>query len=181
MITSSHAVEYTCLRCLTRQYRVSDQVTSNALRRCISTFLPHREQQTPNSNGDTKESSSDGDVTDETMGALSRRLAEMTDDTIESGGRTAAKAIEEAGFSEELTRRLAARIQDSGFRNENSAAFAQMNMPVYCNVTVEKEGQFADPGIDKCWERHATDCSRSALVRYRNSRRCSSEDAHRCT
>ena len=62
--------------------------------------------------------------------AMSRRLADMTDETLESGGRTARKAVDEAGFSEELKKRLEARIQDSTFRNENLAAFAQVNMPV---------------------------------------------------
>ncbi|KAL8940023.1 MAG: hypothetical protein Q9211_002476 [Gyalolechia sp. 1 TL-2023] len=35
----------------------------------------------------------------------------------------------EAGFSEELKRRLEAKIADSTFRNENPAAFAQLDMP----------------------------------------------------
>jgi len=62
--------------------------------------------------------------------AMSRRLADMTDETLESGGRTARKAVDEAGFSEELKKRLEARIQDSTFRSENLVAFAQVNMPV---------------------------------------------------
>jgi len=63
-------------------------------------------------------------------GAMSRRLADMTDKTLESGGRTARKAVEEAGFSEEIKKRLEARIQDNTFRSENPAVFAQINMPV---------------------------------------------------
>ena len=61
---------------------------------------------------------------------MSRRLAQMTDESIEQGGRSAKKAIEEGGFSEELKHRLEARIQESSFKNENPAAFAQVNMPV---------------------------------------------------
>ena len=61
---------------------------------------------------------------------MSRRLAEITDDAIESGGRDARRAMEEAGFSEELKKKLEERIQKSSFRNENPAAFAQMEMPV---------------------------------------------------
>ncbi|KAK4695838.1 hypothetical protein P7C71_g1994, partial [Lecanoromycetidae sp. Uapishka_2] len=60
---------------------------------------------------------------------MSRRLAHMTEESIEHGGRGAKKAIEEGGFSEELKRQLGARIQDSAFRSENSAAFAELNMP----------------------------------------------------
>lgn len=61
---------------------------------------------------------------------MSRRLSEMTEDTVEHGGRAARKALDEAGFSEELKRRLEAKIADSTFRNENPAAFAQLDMPV---------------------------------------------------
>lgn len=64
------------------------------------------------------------------FGAMSRRLSEMTEDTVEHGGRAARKALGESGFSEELKRRLEAKIADSNFRNENPAAFAQLNMRV---------------------------------------------------
>ena len=66
---------------------------------------------------------------------MSRRLEEMTDESLEQGGRSAHKAVEEAGFSEGLKRRLEARIADSRFKSENPAAFAEANMPVcsdYC-------------------------------------------------
>lgn len=61
---------------------------------------------------------------------MSRRLAEMTDETIEQGSRHAQKAIQEPGFSEEMKKRLEARILDSKFKIENPVAFAQMSMPV---------------------------------------------------
>ncbi|KAL8667067.1 MAG: hypothetical protein Q9202_000989 [Teloschistes flavicans] len=60
---------------------------------------------------------------------MSRRLSEMTDDNIEQGGRAARKAIKEAGFSDDLKRRLEAKIADSNFRTENPAAFSQVDMP----------------------------------------------------
>lgn len=63
-------------------------------------------------------------------GGMSRRLAQMTDESIEQGGRSAKKAIEEGDFSEELKRRLEERIQESSFKSENPAAFAQVSMPV---------------------------------------------------
>ncbi len=63
-------------------------------------------------------------------GAMSRRLAEMTADSIESGGSSAAKNVEEAGFSEELKKQLESRIADSAFRNQNQRAFAEAEMPV---------------------------------------------------
>ncbi|KAL8779499.1 MAG: hypothetical protein Q9213_006911 [Squamulea squamosa] len=53
----------------------------------------------------------------------------MTQDTVEQGGRVARKAMDEAGFSEELKRRIEAKIADGNFRNDNPAAFAQTHMP----------------------------------------------------
>ena len=61
---------------------------------------------------------------------MSRRLEEITDNMIESGGRDGQRATEEAGFSEELKKKLEERIQKTSFRNEYPAAFAQMEMPV---------------------------------------------------
>lgn len=61
---------------------------------------------------------------------MSRRLEEMTEKTVEQGGHSAQKAVEEAGFSEELKRGLEARIADSKFKAENPAVFAQVNLPV---------------------------------------------------
>ena len=61
---------------------------------------------------------------------MSSRLAQMTDESLGHGVPGAAKAIEEAGFSEELKRQLEERIKESTFRSENPAAFAQINMPV---------------------------------------------------
>lgn len=61
---------------------------------------------------------------------MSERLEQMTEETIEQGGRGAQKAIYEAGFSEELKRKLESKILDSKFKSENPTAFAQLNIPV---------------------------------------------------
>lgn len=60
---------------------------------------------------------------------MAGRLAQMTNEMIEQGGRSAKKAIEEGGFSEELKKKLEARLQESSFRSENAAAFAQVSLP----------------------------------------------------
>ncbi|KAK4623978.1 hypothetical protein CLAFUW4_05804 [Fulvia fulva] len=62
-------------------------------------------------------------------GAMSRRLQEMSDDSLETGGVSARKAVEEAGFSEDLKRELEKKIADSTFRSDNASAFAQANIP----------------------------------------------------
>ena len=63
---------------------------------------------------------------------MSRRLKEMTEETIDVGGSSAAKNVEAAGFSEELKKQLESRIADSAFRSQNQRAFAEVEVPV-CN------------------------------------------------
>jgi len=61
---------------------------------------------------------------------MSERLAQMTEESIQEGGRGTCKALEEAGFSQELEMQLETpKIQDSTFKSSNPAAFAQANMP----------------------------------------------------
>lgn len=66
-------------------------------------------------------------------GAMSRRLAEMTEEALLEGGRSARKSIQEAGFSEELKQQLEERVKASAFKSENAAAFSVANMPVSRN------------------------------------------------
>ena len=67
---------------------------------------------------------------------MSERLAQMTDGMIEQDGRSTKKAIEEGGFSEELKKKLEARLQEHLFRSENATAFAQANLPVRSNCII---------------------------------------------
>ncbi|THX36344.1 hypothetical protein D6D10_06746 [Aureobasidium pullulans] len=63
------------------------------------------------------------------QGAMSRRLAALSEEGLEAGGRSARKAVEEAGFDEGLKQELLERIATASFRNENAGAFAQAEMP----------------------------------------------------
>ncbi|EGE85433.2 hypothetical protein BDDG_08378 [Blastomyces dermatitidis ATCC 18188] len=62
-------------------------------------------------------------------GAMSRMLSLMADESMLEGGRSSRKNMQEAGFSEELKKKLEERIAESTFRNENAAAFSLVNMP----------------------------------------------------
>ena len=61
--------------------------------------------------------------------AMSKRLSKMSEESLETGGRSAVKAVEEAGFSEELKRQLEQKIAHASFVNENPSAFAQASLP----------------------------------------------------
>ncbi|CAK7234620.1 hypothetical protein SBRCBS47491_009012 [Sporothrix bragantina] len=57
-------------------------------------------------------------------GAMSRRLEEATEEALLTGGRAGRKAVEEAGFSEELKNRLFNKIVDAEFRAEHNHTLA---------------------------------------------------------
>ena len=124
---------FICTRCLCGQlvypsFGLQNGRISRAF--ATSTALPQENKHTSAKDGDNTKTFTDNKENGGEPGEMSRRLAQMTDESIEQGGRSAKKVIEEGGFSEELKRRLEARIQESSFKNENTAAFAQVNMPV---------------------------------------------------
>lgn len=61
---------------------------------------------------------------------MSRLLSELSHENLETGGRSAQKAINEAGFSEELKNELLDRISGAqAARSHAVSAFAQAQMP----------------------------------------------------
>ncbi|KAF4632400.1 hypothetical protein G7Y89_g5719 [Cudoniella acicularis] len=62
------------------------------------------------------------------QGAMSRRLAQATEDAVLEGGRAGRKAVEEAGFSEELKQKLLEKVEAHKFQSENAAAFAEAGL-----------------------------------------------------
>lgn len=61
--------------------------------------------------------------------AMARRLEQMSEEMLETGGKGARKTIEEAGFGEDLRKQLEERIAGANFRNENAQALAQAQLP----------------------------------------------------
>ena len=113
------------LSLLARGQRVQSQASS-----LPSGFRQHASDSSPRSQPGGKEEDEPLRATEKPApGAMSRRLQEMSDESLETGGRSARKAVEEAGFSEDLKRELEKKIADSSFRSENASAFAQANMP----------------------------------------------------
>jgi hypothetical protein len=65
---------------------------------------------------------------DKEQGAMSRRLQEATEDALYLGGRAGKKAVEDAGFSEELKMKLLEKVEAAKFRSENASAFAEAGL-----------------------------------------------------
>jgi hypothetical protein len=63
-------------------------------------------------------------------GAMSRRLSEMVEETMDTGSKSDRKLMQDAGFSEELKKKLEERIAQTAFQAENQQAFSEVNMPV---------------------------------------------------
>ncbi|KAL1854619.1 hypothetical protein Plec18170_004710 [Paecilomyces lecythidis] len=133
-VMSGRAVSATglCAFCLQAQRRhllmSGYSRVSRAAPRSFSTVPPLRQDApSPSSNEEKKSSASDD--TSEEEGAMSRRLAEMTEQSMTEGGRSARKNMQEAGFSEDLKRQLEERLAAGAFQNENAAAISVANMP----------------------------------------------------
>lgn len=61
---------------------------------------------------------------------MSRRLSEMTEEMMLEGGQSARRNMEQAGFSEDLKKRLEEKLAAVSFRNEYPAAHSFLDMPV---------------------------------------------------
>lgn len=60
---------------------------------------------------------------------MSRRLAEMAEETMDTGSKSDRKMMADAGFSEELKKQLEERIAQSAFKIENQQVLSQASMP----------------------------------------------------
>lgn len=72
-----------------------------------------------------KKSSSEVGLGDQELGAMSRRLQEATEEALLTGGQSGRRAIEDAGFSDELKEKLLDKIADAEFKKEFSGALAE--------------------------------------------------------
>ncbi|KAJ6156782.1 hypothetical protein N7497_005667 [Penicillium chrysogenum] len=90
----------------------------------------HLKQTSPSSTAKTEDNhGKDDPEEDKKDSPMARRLAQMTEDAMLEGGRSAQRNIEQAGFSEELKNELAERIAASSFRSEYAAAHSIVEMP----------------------------------------------------
>ncbi|KAH8819922.1 hypothetical protein F5884DRAFT_29857 [Xylogone sp. PMI_703] len=137
-------VTYTCTRCLrvSRRHHALQSAKRTALRRFSqqSPQLDNSHDRHPHvvegdeSQGQEKDRSANKgtpkqrDNDEPEMGAMSRRLAEATEEAMIEGGRAGIKAVEEVGFSDELKERLLERVKAQQFKSENAAAFAEANL-----------------------------------------------------
>lgn len=124
MRLSAQRTPYICSRCLReRRSALSSRPKSWSLNvRHLFAGSPQR---------DSDHAAKKDEREEKELGAMSRRLSEMSEGSLETGGRSARKAVEEAGFDEDLKRRLEERIANASFRNEFASAIAQAELPAH--------------------------------------------------
>ncbi|KAG8530929.1 uncharacterized protein KY384_004286 [Bacidia gigantensis] len=125
MVIGYRTAQYFCLKYSCRRLWGNDASTG----RCFSNTRSLRDK-TPNQHEAWGSSKAAVERDGEREGSrMSDRLSQLTDESIEQGGKAALQAVKEAGFSEELRERLEAKIQSTSFKNDHAAAFAQVDLP----------------------------------------------------
>lgn len=109
---------------LSRSPRLGTQ--ASGLRRSLGTRYASNKPSPPANPGGGRDEEHNGESV---KGAMTQRLEQMSEESLETGGRSARKAVEEAGFGEDLRRALEQKIADANFRSDNAAAISQATMP----------------------------------------------------
>lgn len=84
-------------------------------------YSGHRHATTTERESNTTEDDPPSNSPPREPGPMARRLEEATEDALFTGGRAGRRAIEDAGFNEELKNRLLDKIADAKFRDEHNA------------------------------------------------------------
>ncbi|KIV81106.1 hypothetical protein PV11_08553 [Exophiala sideris] len=136
-MSSSSSHLWTCSRCL-RAQRLRGPGT-NAPRSQLRTVIQYsrpfsatawsNNEKPPAPSTNAASDAASGSRDEQEQGAMSRRLAEMAEDTMDTGSKSDRKLMKEAGFSDDLKKQLEERIAQTTFAAENQRAISQVTMP----------------------------------------------------
>ena len=116
---------WTCSRCVRSQQRHASVSYSPAI---ASRFLSST---TPPRAGDHAGKTEGGDSeAEQEMGALSRRLSDMAEETMNTGSKSDRSMMQDAGFSNDLKKQLEERIAQTSFNAHDEQAASVANIPV---------------------------------------------------
>ncbi|UNI19762.1 hypothetical protein JDV02_005921 [Purpureocillium takamizusanense] len=133
MALSLHRTPVLCCRCArlaSRALRAQPYRGAARLSSQTGTGSPSATSKNPSHKKQTDAEGriSPGEAEDELVGPMARRLAEATEEALLTGGAAGRRAVEEAGFSEELKERLLDKVADAKFRKQYSGAFAEAGL-----------------------------------------------------
>lgn len=114
----SSRIAWTCSSCLSAQAK-----RRAALQRRTFAAATRLRSAQPETKQDARES------TDSEQGAMSRRLSQMAEETMDSGSASDRKLMSDAGFSADLKAQLEERIAQAAFKSNNAQALSQASMP----------------------------------------------------
>ena len=127
LVKNAPSLPYVCARCARGLRLIHAPSTRNPRQwRTYST----QSDKLAKSDGNSKKETDDVPGNTPESGPMARRLEEATEEALLTGGRAGRRAVEDAGFSDELKERLLAKVKDAEFRSEHAAAFAQAGMPI---------------------------------------------------
>ena len=129
MLCNTRRVLFSCAYCPQRQQDYLPRIAlTGKTTRHFQIVSPLRHSHGSNAAQEARNVSNE--VEEKELGAMSRRLEEMTERGLEDSGFRADKMVGEAGFSEELKKKLEARIAYTKLRSEHPSAFATLDIPV---------------------------------------------------
>ncbi|EAT78220.1 hypothetical protein SNOG_14349 [Parastagonospora nodorum SN15] len=132
-MTPSAAIRpYTCARCLRANRRpIRLRTTAVGPTRRYANAAAQAKEAEDGQHGKAPASQVDKDGGEEKEeGAFTRRMREMSEEALESGGHGAIKAVEEAGFSADLKAQLEQRIAAANLRS-SEADLRRIRLPPY--------------------------------------------------
>lgn len=119
---------FVCRRCL----EASRQVRSLPLARFSSRIDQSLDEAKKGENSTGKDEGNQSNVREpvpaKEPGPMARRLEEATEEALFTGGKAGRRAVEDAGFSDELKERLLSKIVDAQFKSDYAGSFAQAGL-----------------------------------------------------
>jgi hypothetical protein len=124
MTTFAVLRSHTCARCLRanrRPFRPQRAAVGSTRRHAHAATQPKEPEERRDAQvSASRTASQDGGGEEKEEGAFTRRMREMSEEALETGGHGAIKAVEEAGFSADLKARLEQRIAAASFRSSEA-------------------------------------------------------------
>lgn len=120
------SIPWVCSACIRAHTRRRAFAAYQARERAFSVTAQAHDQPARHHEPGESRKSSDENVG---QGAMSRRLADMAEETMDSGSASDRKIMADAGFSDELRKQLEDRIAQTSFAAENQQALSQASMP----------------------------------------------------
>ena len=121
------AKAWTCARCLRLS---SPGLVSRSTPQCTSWQEFHTAVARRAGQATARKDEDEDETSEQEQGAMSRRLSEMAEETMDTGSKSDRKLMEQVGFSDDLKKQLEERITQTTFRARNQKALSEAELPV---------------------------------------------------